>query len=234
MGAQDASRGPKKQGKGSESDDLASNIRSPDTSSIISQKSHHDLPSFLQYAQESKLSTKSTVYVGTHYEYTVLESLKRLGFSLQRTAGRGDQGIDLLGHWTTPSSPVPLRVLMQCKALSRSLSPDRIRELEGAFIGAPAGWKGDGVLGFMVATKEATLGVREALQRSRWPIGYVMLDKSGDVKQLIWNHVAQGSGLEGLGVGTKFVEQVEADDLGAVKEEVTLMWQGQIVDSMIH
>ncbi|ROV91702.1 hypothetical protein VMCG_09250 [Cytospora schulzeri] len=119
---------------------------------------HNDLASFLNYVERSGLDRKSTLYVGTHYEYTVAQVLSKYGFYLQRVGGHSDYGIDLLGTWTVPSSSEPLRVLIQCKAISRKSSPNLMRELEGAFVGAPVGWKGHGVLGIFVTEKTATKG----------------------------------------------------------------------------
>lgn len=161
---------------------------------------HDDLTSFLRHAQTTGLSATSTVYIGTHYEYTAINSLRRLGFTLTRTGRSADLGIDLVGEWRVPSSPVPLRTIMQCKARSRKLAPESVRELEGAFAGAPAGWRADGTVGFLVAAEAATKGVREALGRSRLPLGFVQVGREGDVKQMLWNRVAGDGGLEEMGV----------------------------------
>src|SRR6266480_4757653 len=135
---------------------------------------HNSLPTFIAYAKRTNLSQSSTVYVGTHYEYLVQSALTRLNFTLTRTGSGNDHGIDLLGHWHVPSLPAsaPMRVLLQCKARSAPLGPSHVRELEGAFAGAPAGWRGEGVLGLLVANREATRGMREALGRSGLPLGY--------------------------------------------------------------
>ncbi|KAF2101822.1 hypothetical protein NA57DRAFT_11109, partial [Rhizodiscina lignyota] len=165
---------------------------------------HNDLNSFLQYAKSNGTSQTSTVYVGTLYEYTVIESMKRFGFDLTRTGKASDLGIDLLGHWTVPSLPVPIRTLVQCKARSKKLRPENVRELEGAFSGAPAGWRGDGVLGFLVAAESATKGMRDALVRSKWPLGFLQVSRGGAVEQFLWNHSAAEKGLEGMGVTAKY------------------------------
>ncbi|TVY34146.1 Uncharacterized protein LSUB1_G006391, partial [Lachnellula subtilissima] len=88
------------------------------------------------------MDPRSTTYVGTHYEYTVQTALSRLGLSLKRIGGRSDYGIDLIGTWNLPSSLQPLQVLIQCKALASKAEPRVVRELEGAFVGAPTGWRG--------------------------------------------------------------------------------------------
>jgi hypothetical protein len=179
---------------------------------------HHDLPSFLDYASRVGADPQSSVYVGTVYEYTVQSSLARLGISLKRIGGRSDYGIDLLGTWKIPSAASPLKVLVQCKARVAKPKPSEVRELEGAFVGAPSGWRGTGVLGFLVSQKEATKGVRDAIGRSRWPMGYVMCTSRGKILQMLWNRKADDEGLLGAGVTVKYVGG-DRDD-----KEIFLIW----------
>lgn len=183
---------------------------------------HSDLPSFLAYSQRTGLDERSTVYVGTHYEYTAAASLSKLGFFLKRVGGASDYGTDLLGTWTLPSTAHALRVLVQCKAGAQRVGPHYVRELEGAFVGAPAGWRGSGVLGLLVSERAATKGVREALGRSRWPMGYVLCSREGVVRQMLWNRRAEEEGLEGLGVVARYGEGGEDLDVG-------LMWKGKLL-----
>ena len=185
---------------------------------------HHDLPSFLEYAARIDLDTKSTVFVGTHYEYTVQTALRRLGMSLKRIGGASDYGIDLLGTWSLPSMSQPLKVLIQCKALARKVDPSQARELEGAFVGAPSGWRGTGVVGLLVSQKSATKGVREALGRSRWPMGYVLCGSDGKILQMVWNRRAEEEGLEGIGVGLKY------DGGDQAEKQVILTWKGDTIE----
>jgi hypothetical protein len=182
---------------------------------------HHDLPSFLEYATRIEMDPTSTTYVGTHYEYTVQNALERLGMSLKRIGGKSDYGIDLLGTWPAPSTPEPLKVLVQCKAFARKIEPSQARELEGAFVGAPIGWRGTGVLGLLVSQKSATKGVRDALGRSRWPMGYVLCGPDGKILQMLWNRRAEQEGLEGIDVGLKYAGGDRNE------KEVVLMWKGE-------
>jgi hypothetical protein len=169
------------------------------------QSPHHkDLPSFLQHASRVDLDPTSNVYVGTHYEYTVQNTFQQMGMTLTRMGGKSDYGIDLLGTWTIPSVSYPLKVLIQCKALSSKAKPAVARELEGAFVGAPSGWRGSGVLGFLVSSGPATKGVREAIGRSRWPMGYIYCSSDGKLLQMLWNRKAAEEGLEGVVVETKY------------------------------
>lgn len=189
---------------------------------------HNDLHTFLQYAKRLELAETSTVYVGTHYEYTAASSLQSLGFDLTRTGRASDYGIDLLGHWSAPSLPRPIRVLLQCKAHNKGLTPANVRELEGAFPGAPAGWRGGGVLGFLVATNQATKGMRDALIRSHLPMGFLQVTAEGTVLQFIWNHEAARQGLEGMGVTNRFTPKTEEKerDGNGLEQEIALTWKG--------
>ncbi|CAK7227896.1 hypothetical protein SBRCBS47491_006724 [Sporothrix bragantina] len=216
---------------------------------------HNDLPSFLRYAERAGLDTGSTTYVGTHYEYTVAGHLAPLGFSLRRVGGASDRGIDLLGIWALPClnstssasswkpGDEPLRVILQCKAgAGQRVGPHLVRELEGAFIGAPVGWRtrvgvGDGleteksgngsspaVIGVLVTEKPATKGIREALARSRWPMAYIFCPSAGHVQQMLWNQQAEKTcGLAGLGVTLRHA----VDEVEGAYTHVVLTWQGK-------
>lgn len=183
---------------------------------------HRDLASFLDHAERSGLDPKTTLYVGTHYEYTVARTLSKYGFFLRRIGGTSDYGTDLLGTWTVPSSKEPLKVLVQCKALARKSAPNLIRELEGAFVGAPVGWRGQGVLGIFVTEKPATKGVRDSLGRSRWPMGFISCSRAGQVQQILWNQRAEEEGLGGLGVGIRY-----AGSESEREPQPVLTWKGQ-------
>lgn len=185
---------------------------------------HHDLASFLDHAERSGLDPKSTLYVGTRYEYTVAQILSKYGFFLRRIGGVSDYGTDLLGTWKVPSSKEPLKVLVQCKAIARKSAPNLIRELEGAFVGAPVGWRGHGVLGIFVTEKPATKGVRDSLGRSRWPMGFISCSRAGRVQQILWNQRAEEEGLEGLGVGMRYAGSEPEGE-----PQPVLTWKGQQV-----
>lgn len=188
---------------------------------------HHDLATFLAYVDRTSLDKESTIYLGTHYEYTVQIALHNLGMHLQRVGGHSDYGIDLLGTWSLPSVPSPLKVLIQCKALALSpIRPATVREMEGAFVGAPRGWRGTDVLGMLVSQKSATKGVREAMGRSRWPLAYALCGKEGRVEQMLWNRRAAEVGLEGVGVTVKY-------GIGkgrGKKGEIVLTWRGEEIE----
>ena len=210
-------------------------------------KHHNDLSSFLAYAARTNLNTSTNVYKGTLYEYTVAASLAPFNFALHRTGRSNDLGIDLLGHFKLPhatkqgmSATHELRVLVQCKAVKPT--PSMVRELEGAYVGAPAGWRGESVLALLVANKEATKGVRDALQRSRWPMALLQVTDEGEVRQFLWNPVAAQIGLEGLGVTVRYAESKDCgtktresendrrqvDHRKKVKNSIALTWMGRL------
>lgn len=202
----------------------ATNAATEELEYPASSTNHNDLPSFLEYASRIDMDRQSPTYVGTYYEYTVKSALEGLGMSLKRIGGNWDNGIDLLGTWSLPSHHQPLKVLIQCKGHARKMEPSQARELEGAFVGAPQGWRGPGVLAFLISQKSATKGVREALGRSRWPMGYVLCNGDGKILQMLWNRKAEQEGLEGIGVGLKYAGE------GPNEKEIVLTWKGDVVN----
>ncbi|KAI0161675.1 hypothetical protein GGR52DRAFT_133801 [Hypoxylon sp. FL1284] len=205
---------------------------------------HHDLASHAAYAARAGLDVTSKTFVGTRYEYVAAAALARLGFAVRRVGGRADRGIDLLGEWRVPSSSSsprpPLRVLLQCKATAPAsasgtgtrVGPHLVRELEGAFAGAPAGWRSTGdvtVLGVLVAQRPATRGVRDALARGRWPMAYVACSATGRLEQMLWNErAARDAGLEGLGAVLQFAD-ADAAPGASNGPQLVLTWHGRPV-----
>ncbi|KAJ9629430.1 hypothetical protein H2203_001804 [Taxawa tesnikishii (nom. ined.)] len=187
---------------------------------------HHDLASFMAYAERQGLPRSTNVFVGIHYEYTVAAVLQNFGFALTRTGRASDLGIDLLGHWTLPGAPGEMRVLVQCKA--EKPRPTFVRELEGAYVGAPAGWRSGGVLALLVAKEEATKGIRDAITRSKLPMGFLNITEDGRIRQFLWNQSAAEWGLEGVGVALRHsLVKNEDGNKVEVEEEITLTWKGR-------
>jgi hypothetical protein len=75
------------------------------------------------------------------------------------------------------------------------------------------------VVGLLVTEKHATKGIREALARSRWPMGFVACSREGVVEQFLWNRRAEEEGLEGFGVGMRYG--------GDGRQELVLTWKGR-------
>ncbi|KAK1995492.1 hypothetical protein LX36DRAFT_160770 [Colletotrichum falcatum] len=187
---------------------------------------HRDLPSFLAYAERTGLDVSSTVYVGTRYEYIVSSTLSQYGIQAVRVGGVSDNGIDLLGTWDVPSQNQPLKVILQCKGGSQRAGPSLVRELEGTFIGAPVGWRGNGVVALLVSVKTASKGVREALSRSHWPMGFVSCSSDGTVRQMLWNQRAEEEGLRGMEVTMRHAEA------GNAESQIVLTYNGKRVRSI--
>ena len=184
--------------------------------------SHTDLDTFLEYADRTELDVQSKVYIGTHYEYTVQNLLaSAYFFTLTRIAGANDRGVDLLGYWRLPSLPHPIRVLIQCKVTSK-LQPRVVRELEGTFAGAPAGWNDEAnTLAILTGTAEATKGIRDAMSSSNVGLVWMSVTQDGVLRQMLWNEKARTMGLEGIDVVVRY-----AKDGG---EELRLMWMGKLL-----
>ena len=191
---------------------------------------HTDIVSFLTHATSTKLSPKSTYYVGTLYEYTVLRALRTLNISLHRTGGTDDRGVDLRGRWLLPkhthySDGIP--VIVQCKAEKRPMGPRYLRELEGATATEEVE-----TLVLLATLSRFTEGARRVVMGSERAMGVVVVggyDVGGDVRQFIWN--AAAGRLVGNELGVKRVfdlgEEGERDD--DVASRVVLTWNGSVI-----
>ena len=197
-------------------------------------QNHNNLTTFLSYAEQISLSKESTVYVGTHYEYTVLETLRRYALSLNRIGGRDDAGIDLVGTWHLPEREREraLRVLVQCKSLKTKIGPNIVRELEGTLRQAPVGWRTDQTVGVLVSPREATKGVRDALARSAYPVFWMMIERNGSLKQALWNSRAEELGIGPLGVETRYETAAEGAESDSVTKQIALTWDGHDIPDM--
>ncbi|KAH7072027.1 hypothetical protein BKA63DRAFT_516815 [Paraphoma chrysanthemicola] len=211
---------------------------------------HNSLPTFLEYAKRAKLAPTKTVYIGTHYEYTVALALMRLGFSLLRIGKSFDAGIDLIGHWALAPLREPMRVIIQCKARQGSVFPSTMRELEGSFHGIPPKWRNKDVLGLLVTNNKATKGTLETLGQSRYPMGFMMVTREGTVQQFLWNRAASDRGLEGVGVTVRHtprallpdaeLEEEAGADIkksqakfrnAGTKKDIQLTWLGTLIST---
>ncbi|MCJ1444928.1 MAG: hypothetical protein MMC23_005432 [Stictis urceolatum] len=198
---------------------------------------HNSLATFLSHASRTGLSARSTVYNGTYYEYVCQTALEKLGFKLTRVGGRSDAGIDLIGTWQLPSQPFPLRCIVQCKALSRKLGPNLVREIEGAFNGAPAAWRGDKVVGVLCSTKPATKGVRDAIRDSGRGVVWVLVEgkgaNEGMLRQAVWNQGVADLGAQGVDVGVLYIPSKKDGAIGTKEseepeQEIRLKFKGEV------
>jgi hypothetical protein len=112
-----------------------------------------------------------------------------------------------------------------------------IRELEGAYVGAPAGWRGVDVMALLITRDPATLGVRNALQRSRLPMGFAQITEEGTLRQFMWNHVAQEARLTGMSVTSEYRRALQSASSGSgdgsVESAISLQWMGKQWDSSL-
>lgn len=192
-------------------------------------QNHNDLPSFLSYAERTSLPETTTTYVGTHYEYTVLLSLRQFAFTLDRVGGREDAGVDLIGTWHLPQRERhALRVFIQCKALKAKLGPNLVRELEGTFRNSPVGWRTGEKVGILVSTREATKGVRDAMARSAYPLLWMMMERDGTLRQALWNAKVEELGLGPLGVETRYGCRPDRSE----EKSIVLTWDGEDLPDM--
>jgi len=191
---------------------------------------HTDLTSFLSHASSTNLSSKSTYYVGTLYEYTVLNALRKFNICLHRTGGTDDHGVDLRGRWLLPthteySDGIP--IVVQCKAERRPTGPKYLRELEGA-----TSAEEHGTFVLLATLSRFTEGARRVVMGSDRAMGVVQVDgheNGGQVGQFIWNGAAGRLMGHELGVKTVFDPGVKGDEED-VGRRVVLTWNGTIIN----
>jgi hypothetical protein len=191
---------------------------------------HTDIASFLTHATSTNLSPKSTYYVGTLFEYTVLRALRNFNIILHRTGGTDDKGVDLRGRWLLPqhtqySEGVP--VIIQCKAEKRPLGPKYLRELEGATASAETG-----TLVLLATLSRFTEGARRVVMGSERAMGVVVVggyEIGGQIVQFIWNGAAGRLLGSQLGVKTVFDPGMAVGDDEGVGSKVMLTWNGSII-----
>lgn len=198
---------------------------------VSTKASHTDITSFLTHATSKNLSTTSTYFVGTLYEYTVLRALRKFNIYLYRTGGTDDRGVDLRGRWLLPththySDGIP--VVVQCKAEKRPLGPKYLRELEGVTAA-----EGVGTLLLLATLSRFTEGARRVVMSSNTPMGVIVVggyDIGGEVTQFIWNGAAGRLLSNELGVKAVFDPGNQNNaDREAMETRVVLTWNGSTV-----
>ncbi|KAI9671651.1 MAG: hypothetical protein M1831_003179 [Alyxoria varia] len=114
-----------------------------------------------------------------------------------------------------------LRAFVQCKALGKKIKPNVIRELEGTFAGlsrsihdrsSSVAHTSDAnssseipTIALLAAPKGATPGVRDALKRSKLPMGFMLVGlRTGRLAQVFWNSAAKRVGLKGVKVEVRY------------------------------
>ncbi|TGZ78550.1 hypothetical protein EX30DRAFT_293691, partial [Ascodesmis nigricans] len=139
---------------------------------------HHDLDTFVHYAQSSGLDPGTTIFVGTAFEYTVMAVLSAIGMSLTRSGGRLDAGIDIRGTWippatskTVPARP-PVNIYVSCKSYNskRKTGPSILRELVGTVNATP---RDVDAFGILAAAQPCTKETRQRLAMSTAALGFM-------------------------------------------------------------
>jgi hypothetical protein len=211
-----------------QSQSIGSQSTTKSTYTTQSSPYHTNLRTFLRYAKLTGLSEHSNIYVGTRYEYTCQETLSHFGFDLQRTGGAFDAGIDLLGSWRVPTRPAtnPLRALVQCKFRRAKPGPSLVRELEGAFVGAPLAWKGgdlEQAVGVLCVPGEPTKAVREAVKRCGRPVMLARVREDGGAPVVcFWNRAVEAL-VSGVEVGVRYRDG---------EKEAVLIFQGEVWEDL--
>ncbi|PYI26272.1 hypothetical protein BP00DRAFT_356416 [Aspergillus indologenus CBS 114.80] len=209
----------------------------------ISKHKHYNRASFIDFARRHELSRSSTLFIGNLYEYTVQTELRHAAaLLLHRTGGRSDNGIDHLGTWHLPGHEVPIHVAVQCKAHRRRVGPQSIRELEGVIARRmPHPWRLGGSteagprVGMLVNRREASAGVRAALQRSALPLVYLMVDLRGTLRQALWNEAVDALGVAPLGVEVPYPPPIRLTwDRAGRQQALALPGMDQIEARMLH
>lgn len=219
-----------------------SGVSRPSLQSLLppSPSSHHtSQATFLRHSRRVGLNPASTVFTGTRYEYLVLSSLRRLGIELARVGGSGDKGVDLIGWWHLPqwksktsTTEVAdlLKVMVQCKRIAsttkrtKAVGPNVVRELEGAFRGAPGAWRNaNDVVGLLVGTRAATKGVLDSMRRSERALGWVLLEEVDDTEATTEAEVAEDDVNAGqCGQSGKVAQGEDGQDVGPVQKYTLL------------
>jgi hypothetical protein len=196
---------------------------------VTNKATHTDISTFLTHATATKLSTTSTYYVGTLYEYTVLQALRTFNIILHRTGGTDDRGVDLRGRWILPTHAnytEGIPVIIQCKAEKRPMGPKYLRELEGATASEP-----NDTLVMLATLSRFTEGARRVVMGSERAMGVICVrgyDEQGEVIQFIWNAAAQRLLGSELGVKSVFLPAGESEE-GEVGSKIVLTWNGTII-----
>jgi hypothetical protein len=79
-------------------------------------------------------------------------------------------------------------------------------------------------MGFLVAPSEATKGMRDAMVKSRLPLGFMRVTREGKVLQMLWNQRAGLWGLEGFAVTMRFGKEGR-------EQEIVMTRNGRMIEA---
>lgn len=126
--------------------------------------------------------------IGTRFELASLEYLTTAPFRMElaRIGGAGDGGVDLKGWWTIGVEPTRrVRVIVQCKAETKSIGPNVLRELEGTLqanvntrsysVREREGKEGTATMAMLISQSGFTSATTARAAISPWPTSLVHL-----------------------------------------------------------
>ena len=121
--------------------------------------------------------------IGTAYELYAQSALYNFGISTEIRGSAGDGGVDLRGVWHLGSrnnikdtkGSKTLNVIGQCKRMSKPLTPNFIRELEGTFQHCAAVQTEVEHVALMVSRTAASKQALERIRTSQVPITFLRL-----------------------------------------------------------
>ncbi|KAG0255460.1 hypothetical protein DFQ27_006229 [Actinomortierella ambigua] len=217
-------------------EDKGSSINPP-----LSSSSHNDLESFRSVEH---INTGSSLFRGTLFEYQTQSVLQRqLGIYTHRSAGNGDEGVDLRGKWFLPLSAAPapedwvrhLNVIVQCKKSTGKIGPRIVRELQGTL-----SYESQPTLAILASASDFTKQALVPCLKSLWPMALVVIDTElHECRKLMWNQAAEHV-MHGLQIGTlrkqnngRVVMSAGADAAtGAAEGRPVLCFNGRILERL--
>lgn len=108
---------------------------------------------------------KSFAELGLQYEHQVQRFLARLRFHTKLVGGRGDEGIDLKGHWIINRR----QAFVQCKNITSPCAPVIVREFEGVAS------RLNGQLGILVCSMPLSDQARVRMEGSEFSLMFLNL-----------------------------------------------------------
>jgi hypothetical protein len=186
----------------------------------ITSTSHHNLETFRRYAASTSLSTTSTYYVGTLYEYIVAIALEKFNMTLRRCGGNDDRGIDLRGGWGLVDEQRTIPMIVQCKAEQRKLGPKYVRELEGASLK-----EGPDTLTLLATLSNYTKAAQTQVISSSRPLGLCVVgpaNEGAQVTHMIWN----GPAMQLIGPDYALTQNYGLKDMSS---DLVLTYCGKVV-----
>ncbi|KAJ2335422.1 hypothetical protein GGI00_001367 [Coemansia sp. RSA 2681] len=173
----------------------------------------------------------STVESGTAYENHTISIFNRLGASLERTGGAGDNGVDFRGPWALPDQQ-QFYLVGQCKYYERKkIGPSAIREWEGVMSRQELD-----TLGVVAASSGFTPSCIQAALSSIYPIALVTIDGENhssrcanieeSIRGFVWNKAAEAF-IGKLVVAKKHYDLCKLDHADPAMYTLQLLWDGQ-------